>query len=94
MNLKVLYEDNHLTAVYKPSGVLTQPDKTGDEDLMTGVKKYLKEKYKKPGNVFLGLVHRLDRPVSGIVLFAKTSKGASRLSKQFRDGIIKKYIML
>lgn len=90
MNLKVLYEDNHLIAVYKPSGVLTQPDKTGDEDLMVLVKKYLKEKYKKPGNVFLGLLHRLDRPVSGIVLFAKTSKGASRLSKQFRDGTIEK----
>lgn len=90
MNLKVLYEDNHLIAVYKPAGVLTQPDETHDEDLMAAVKKHLKEKYKKPGNVFLGLTHRLDRPVSGIVLFAKTSKGASRLSKQFREGTIEK----
>lgn len=90
MNPKVLYEDNHIIAVYKPSGILAQPDKSRDEDLMSAVKKYLKEKYKKPGNVFLGLVHRLDRPVSGIVLFAKTSKGASRLSKQFRDGTIEK----
>lgn len=90
MKIKVLYEDNHLIAAYKPSGILTQPDKSRDEDLMTAVKKYLKEKYKKSGNVFLGLVHRLDRPVSGIVLFAKTSKGASRLSKQFREGAIEK----
>ncbi len=90
MNLKVLYEDNHVIAVYKPAGVLTQPDETHDEDLMAVVKKYLKEKYEKSGNVFLGLVHRLDRPVSGIVLFAKTSKGASRLSEQFRNGTIEK----
>ncbi|MBI2041742.1 MAG: RluA family pseudouridine synthase [Candidatus Nealsonbacteria bacterium] len=90
MNLIVLYEDNHLIAVYKPAGVLAQPDETHDEDLMTAVKKYLKEKYKKPGNVFLGLAHRLDRPVSGIVLFAKTSKGASRLSAQFREAAIEK----
>lgn len=90
MDLEVLYEDNHLIAAYKPAGILTQPDKSHDEDLMTAVKKYLKEKYKKPGNVFLGLLHRLDRPVSGIVLFAKTSKGASRLSEQFRHGKINK----
>ena len=88
--LKVLYEDNHLIAVYKPAGVLTQPDSSHEEDLMSAVKKYLKEKYRKPGNVFLGLVHRLDRPVFGIVLFAKTSKGASRLSEQFRNGAIEK----
>jgi 23S rRNA pseudouridine1911/1915/1917 synthase len=84
MKIKVLYEDNHLIAVEKPAGVLTQGDETGDVSLMDEVKKYLKEKYKKPGNVFLGLLHRLDRPVSGIILFAKTSKGASRLSEQFR----------
>ena len=90
MALTVLYEDNHVIAVYKPSGVLTQGDKSGDPNLMDEVKAYLKEKYKKPGNVFLGLVHRLDRPVSGIVLFAKTSKGASRLSEQFRDHAIEK----
>ncbi len=89
-NIKVLYEDNHLIAVEKPVGMLTQGDKSGDVSLMDEVKKYLKEKYKKPGNVFLGLVHRLDRNVSGIVVFAKTSKGASRLSKQFRNGEIEK----
>ncbi|MFH1401854.1 MAG: RluA family pseudouridine synthase [Parcubacteria group bacterium] len=92
MEIDVLYEDNHLIAVFKPAGVLTQGDKSGDENLMDGVKKHLKEKYKKPGNVFLGLLHRLDRPVSGIILFAKTSKGASRLSEQFRNhSIVKIY---
>lgn len=90
MPLKVLYEDNHLIAVFKPAGVLVQGDKTGDLCLMDDVKKYLKEKYKKTGNVFLGLLHRLDRPVSGIVLFAKTSKGASRLSEQIRNHEFKK----
>lgn len=88
--VKVLYEDNHIIAVVKPAGVLTQGDKSGDESLMDIVKDYLKEKYKKTGNVFLGLVHRLDRPVSGIILFAKTSKGASRLSEQFRNHEIEK----
>lgn len=87
----VLYEDNHLIVVEKPAGVLVQADKTGDPSLMDEVKKYLKEKYKKPGNVFLGLVHRLDRPVGGVVLFAKTSKGASRLSAQFRERAVEKY---
>ncbi len=90
MKLEVLYEDNHLIAVDKPAGVLVQGDKSGEESLMDEVKKYLKEKYKKEGNVFLGLIHRLDRNVSGIVLFAKTSKGASRLSVQFRDHSIRK----
>ncbi len=88
--IKVLYEDNHIIAVQKPVGVLTQGDSTGKESLMDMVKEYLKEKYHKPGNVFLGLVHRLDKPVSGIVLFAKTSKGASRLSEQFRNRTIEK----
>ncbi len=88
--LKVLYEDNHLIAVYKPAGILVQGDETGDTSLMDEIKVYLKEKYEKTGNVFLGLLHRLDRPVSGIVLFAKTSKGASRLSEQFRVHSIKK----
>jgi len=88
--IKVLYEDNHIIAVVKPAGVLTQGDRTGDENLMDMVKDYLKEKYKKPGNVFLGLVHRLDKPVAGIVLFGKTSKGASRLSEQFRNHTIQK----
>lgn len=88
--MKILYEDNHLIAVYKPAGILVQGDDTGDKCLMDEVKEYLKEKHKKPGNVFLGLLHRLDRPVSGIVLFAKTSKGASRLSEQFRNHSVQK----
>lgn len=88
--LQILYEDNHLIAVFKPAGLLVQGDITGDPTLMDEVKGYLKEKYKKPGNVFLGLVHRLDRPVSGIVLFAKTSKGASRISEQIREREISK----
>lgn len=90
MDLRVLYEDNHIIAVYKPSGMLVQGDHSGDSTLMDEVKYYLKQKYDKPGNVFLGMVHRLDRPVSGIVLFAKTSKGASRLSEQFRTHSIQK----
>jgi len=90
MKIKILYEDNHLIAVFKPAGVLTQGDRTKDVNLMDEVKKYLKEKYQKPGNVFLGLLHRLDRPASGIILFAKTSKGASRLSEQFRNHQIEK----
>lgn len=88
--LKVFYEDNHIIAVYKPAGVLVQGDITGDKSLMDEIKEYLKEKHKKPGQVFLGLVHRLDRNVSGIVVFGKTSKGASRLSEQFRNNEIKK----
>lgn len=85
MDLTVLYEDNHLIAVYKPAGILVQADKTGDPSLLDQVKYFLKNKYHKPGQVFLGLIHRLDRPVSGVILFAKTSKGASRLSEQFRE---------
>ncbi len=88
--IKVLYEDNHIIAVYKAAGTLTQGDRSGDLSLMDDVKEYLKDKYKKPGNVFLGLVHRLDKPVAGIVLFGKTSKGASRLSEQFRNHTIQK----
>ncbi len=90
MNIKVLYEDNHIIAVMKPAGLLTQGDRSGEPSLMDEVKKYLKEKYNKPGQVFLGLVHRLDKPVQGIVLFGKTSKGASRLSEQFRNHTIQK----
>jgi 23S rRNA pseudouridine1911/1915/1917 synthase len=90
MSVTVLYEDNHLIAVYKPAGVLVQGDKSGDASLMDNVKEYLKNKYQKPGNVFLGLVHRLDRNVQGVVLFAKTSKGASRLSEQFRQHTVEK----
>lgn len=88
--LRVLYEDNHLIAVHKPAGVLTQGDRSGDETLMDVVKHFLAEKYHKPGRVFLGLIHRLDRQVAGIVLFAKTSKGASRLSAQFRERTVGK----
>jgi len=87
---EVLYEDNHIIAVIKPAGLLTQGDGSGEKSLMDEVRNYLKEKYKKPGNVFLGLVHRLDKPVQGIVLFAKTSKGAARLSEQFRNHTIRK----
>jgi len=90
--LQILYEDNHIIAVYKPGGVLVQGDISGDISLMDIVKQYIKDTYKKPGNVFLGLVHRLDRPVAGVVVLAKTSKGASRLSVQFRSrSIIKIY---
>lgn len=90
MEIKVLYEDNHLIAVYKPAGILVQGDKSGDISLLDAVKAFLKRKYNKLGNVFLGLIHRLDRNVDGIVLFAKTSKGASRISEQFRRHSIEK----
>lgn len=90
MDLQVLYEDNHLIAVYKPSGILVQGDATGDSTLMDLVKYYLKNKYHKLGQVFLGLVHRLDRPVSGVILFAKTSKGAARVSEQIRNHTVTK----
>jgi RluA family pseudouridine synthase len=86
----LLYEDNHLLVVNKPAGMLTQGDATGDLDLLTAAKLYLKEKHDKPGNVFLGLVHRLDRPVSGAMVFARTSKAASRLSRQFRKRTVEK----
>ncbi len=82
--LNVLYEDNHLIAIFKPAGLLSQGDRTGDLSALEVTKSWLKEKHKKPGNVFLGLIHRLDRPVSGVLVLAKTSKGASRLSEQFR----------
>ncbi|TAL39091.1 MAG: RluA family pseudouridine synthase [Spirochaetes bacterium] len=87
---EVLFEDNHLIAVLKPAGTLVQGDSSGRAHLMDMVKSYLKEKYNKPGNVFLGLVHRLDRQVSGVVLFAKNSKSASRLSAQFRERTVRK----
>jgi len=81
----ILYLDNHLIAVCKPSGILTQADDSGSESLMEQVKAWIKTEFNKPGNVFLGLIHRLDRNVSGVVLFARTSKAASRLSAQFRE---------
>ena len=85
-----LYEDNHIIIVSKRSGEIVQGDKTGDLPLSETVKQYIKEKYQKPGNVFLGVVHRLDRPVWGLVVFAKTSKALTRLNKMFRDGEVHK----
>lgn len=82
--LEVLYEDNHIIVVVKPINVLSQGDNTNDLDMLTIIKKYLKDKYQKPGNVYLGLVHRLDRVVGGVMVFAKTSKAASRLSNEIR----------
>ena len=88
--MQVLYEDNHIIIVYKQSGEIVQGDKTGDKPLSETIKEWIKEKYAKPGNVFLGVVHRLDRPVSGIVVFAKTSKALSRLNNMFRNREVRK----
>ncbi len=88
--IKVIYEDNHLLVVEKPINIPVQADVSGDKNLLDMLKLYLKEKYNKPGNVYLGLVHRLDRPVGGVMVFAKTSKAASRLSDQVRNHILKK----
>ena len=88
--MKIVYEDNHIIIVSKESGEIVQGDKTGDTPLSETVKAYLKTKYGKPGNVFLGVVHRLDRPVSGLVVFAKTSKALSRLNDMFRNGDVHK----
>ncbi len=94
-NLKVLFEDNHIIVVEKPVNVPSQGDKTGDIDMLTIIKKYIKEKYSKPGDVYLGLVHRLDRPTGGVMVFARTSKSASRLSEQVRDKKMhKKYLCI
>lgn len=89
-NLEVLFEDNHLLIVNKKSGDIVQGDKTGDKPLSEVVKEYIKEKYNKPGEVFLGVVHRLDRPTSGIIIFARTSKALERLNKMLRDRDISK----
>ena len=88
--MKVLYEDNHIIVINKAAGEIVQGDKTGDTSLCDTMKQYLKEKYAKPGNVFIGLPHRLDRPVSGIVVFAKTSKALERLNRMFSEGSVKK----
>lgn len=88
--MEPIYEDNHIIVVSKRSGEIVQGDKTGDEPLAETVKRYIKEMHHKPGNVFLGVVHRLDRPVSGLVLFAKTSKALSRLNDMFRTGKVEK----
>ncbi|MBR5974755.1 MAG: RluA family pseudouridine synthase [Clostridiales bacterium] len=87
---KILYEDNHLLVAVKPAGVLSQSDSTGDPDMLTLLKAYLVDKYRKPGEAYLGLLHRLDRPVQGVMAFAKTSKCASRISEQIRNRTVKK----
>lgn len=84
--LNVIYEDNHIIVVLKPQNVACCPDESGDDNLFDCVKRYIKQTYAKPGNVFLGLVHRLDRPTGGVMVFAKTSKAASRLSEQMKNG--------
>jgi len=88
--LNILFEDNHLLIVNKPSGLLVQGDKTGDKPLSEVVKSYIKDKYNKPGNVYLGVVHRLDRPTSGVVIFARTSKALTRLNEALREKNIQK----
>ncbi|MBE7075035.1 MAG: RluA family pseudouridine synthase [Clostridiales bacterium] len=91
--LKILYEDNHIIVVLKQQNILSQGDETSDKSLLDMVKEYIKEKYNKPGNVFVGLVHRLDRPTGGIMVFAKTSKAANRLSEQIKNKkFTKKYL--
>lgn len=89
-DLKVLYEDNHIIVVEKMPNIPSQGDKTNDIDMLTVVKQYIKEKYNKPGEVYLGLIHRLDRPVGGVMVFARTSKAAARLSEQVRNKVFKK----
>ena len=92
-DLVILYEDNHIIVVLKPQNIPSQGDESGDKDLLTMVKEYIKVTYQKPGNVYVGLVHRLDRPTGGVMVFAKSSKGASRLSEQMRTGDFeKKYL--
>jgi len=93
MGFDILYEDNHVIVCYKEAGILSQKDITGDSDIQSMIKAYIKEKYQKPGNVYLGLVHRLDRMTSGLMVFAKTSKAASRLSEAIKMGdFSKKYL--
>ena len=92
-DIPILFEDNHLLVVSKPAGVLSQEDHTGRPDLLTLCKEYIKKEHNKPGNVFLGLLHRLDRPVSGVMVFAKTSKAASRISEQIRKRTVKKWYL-
>ncbi len=84
--MDILYEDNHIIVVSKPQGVASQPDESGDKDMWTQVKEYIKEKYNKAGEAFVGVVHRLDRPTGGVMVFAKTSKAGSRLSQQLKNG--------
>lgn len=93
ISLDVVYEDNHIVVVNKPQNILSQSDKTEDVDMLKLVKEYVKEKYNKPGNVFIGLVHRLDRPTGGLMVFARNSKSAARLSKQIREKQLKKHYL-
>ena len=86
----IIYEDNHIIVVLKPQGVPSCEDESKDKDMLTIIKEYIKETYAKPGNVYLGLVHRLDRPTGGVMVFAKSSKAASRLSEQMRNGDFEK----
>lgn len=89
-DLSVIYEDNHILVVNKAAGLLVQGDQTGDESLVDIAKRYIKDKYQKPGNVFLGLAHRLDRPTTGVIVLARTSKALTRLNQQFKDRLTKK----
>ena len=89
-DIKILYEDNHLIVALKPQGVPSQSDSSGDEDMLSLLKAYVKDKYSKPGDAYLGLVHRLDRPTGGVMVFARTSKAAARLSDQIKDGTLQK----
>ena len=92
-DLVILYEDNHIIVVLKPQNIACCPDESGDDNLFDCIKRYIKEKYEKPGNVFLGLIHRLDRPTGGVMVYAKTSKAAARLSEQLKSGgFEKKYL--
>ena len=90
--MNVIYEDNQIIVVEKEPNIPSQSDKTGDTDMLTMVKQYIKEKYNKPGEAYIGLVHRLDRPVGGVMVFARTSKSASRLSEQVRNKTLEKHI--
>ena len=89
-SIPILFEDNHLLVVSKPAGMLSQADRTGDPDVLSAAKAYVKDVYDKPGDVYLGLVHRLDRPVSGVMVLARTSKAAARLTAQFKDRLVQK----
>ena len=91
--MEIVYEDNHLIIVNKAVGEIVQGDKTGDTPLSDLIKNYLKEKYRKPGNVFCGVIHRLDRPVSGLVVFAKTSKALSRMNRMFQNREVEKSVL-
>ena len=92
--VEILYEDNHILVAVKPNNMLSQADATGEPDILTFLKQYIKEKYAKPGSVYLGLVQRLDRPAGGVMVFARTSKAAARLSEAIRKGEVKKEYLI